>query len=174
MDQILAEARTRIMTSVEGSRPSHRISNTNPLPPPAAPPGEISDPEEDPHLAHFLMCPVHLREYNTTDHLPHLIFPCGHTVCREACVRETRCPLCRTNFRNHCLNRGLVEVMHTINAPISEGIPKMSDNHFLQELNINKKVIERLSPINANITISFALHYNRIKNNLSDEDEETK
>lgn len=134
MENIMAEARTRIL---QHTRP------TAVTPPPSPPPGRIED-EDDPLTSHFLMCPVHLREYDCEEHLPHVIFPCGHTVCREACVRETRCPLCRTSFRNHALNRGLLEVMRTINRPTAEGVPKLSENKFLQALQMHRQSIETM------------------------------
>jgi hypothetical protein len=131
MNDIIAEARRSVL----------RSSSTDAIPPP--PPGTLS-PIEDEDI-HFLRCPVHLRDYDTEEHLPHVIYPCGHTVCREVCVRESRCPLCRTSFRNHALNRSLIEVISTINTPLSEPDPKLEDNAFLRVLQHKKKIVDSMN-----------------------------
>ena len=136
INQVLAEARARIL---------HQRPPPPPQPSAAAnanPPGNLA--EEDAESLHFLTCPVHLREFDTEDHQPHVIFPCGHTVCREVCIRESRCPLCRVSFRNHAVNRGLLEVIQTMNAPLPIAEPEVKNNQFLVVLQRRRGVLETM------------------------------
>tara|TARA_B110000967_G_C18834073_1_gene535648 strand:+ start:695 stop:1324 length:630 start_codon:yes stop_codon:yes gene_type:complete len=132
----MIQARERLTERISHMADAHAsISSTVPPPPSSA---------EDFEEPSFLTCPVHLRDYNKEDHLPHVIFPCGHTICREACVRESRCPLCRVSFRNHALNRGLLDVISAIESSNVVRPLNNEKNKFLMCLSKYKRIIETI------------------------------
>ena len=133
---------------IRSARTAARISHeARPPPPPSEepPPGELSsrtmEEEENEEMTPFV-CPIHLREYNATDHRPHTIMPCGHTVCRATCIRETRCPICRGRVMHHAPCRGLIDVISTISQPTSKAKPPIEENDFIRVLQKNSREIE--------------------------------
>lgn len=139
LDSIIHAARTAARISHESNRPPPPSSS-----PPATPPGRLSraaEEEESNEMTPFI-CPIHLREYNAAEHRPHTIMPCGHTVCRATCIRETRCPICRGRIMHHAPCRGLIDVISTISQPSSQAKPPIEENDFLRALQKHSREIE--------------------------------
>lgn len=105
-----------------------------PPPPSTDTPSSDDDTPRDDNQSLFACC-VHLRDFDADTHKPHVLFPCGHTVCEETCQRETRCPVCRTPFRNHALNRNLMHVLEAMRdaADHTSDLPH-DKNTFLKAL----------------------------------------
>ena len=146
VNQIIREARSRGLR--HESTVAARISVAPPPPPPGRLEGreEIDDDlvEEHEELACF-RCPVHLTDYNADDHQPHVMIPCGHTACRETCLRETRCPICRVVFRQHTMNRSLMSVLEIMSRPSPELKPPNEHNKFIAVLRSSKRVINDMT-----------------------------
>ena len=136
---------------IHAARTAARVSHdARPPPPPSAePPRELSsrvamEEEESNEMTPFI-CPIHLREYNAAEHRPHTIMPCGHTVCRATCIRETRCPICRGRIMHHAPCRGLIDVIATISQPSSQAKPPIEENEFVRVLQKNSRTIEGIT-----------------------------
>lgn len=56
-------------------------------------------------------CPICLESYNETNHQPNVLYPCGHTLCKECLKKLTskKCALCNTVFTDFVPNWQLIQ-----------------------------------------------------------------
>ena len=111
---------------------------------PPSPPPELS--EDETTEGGMFTCCVHLRDFDAEDHIPTVLFPCGHTVCDETCRRETRCPICRQPFRHHAVNRNVLDLIRVMReASTTAGEITHEKNAFLMALRKHQRVIDRMT-----------------------------
>ena len=53
-------------------------------------------------------CVVCYEQYNDSNRMPHMLIPCGHTICRECLGSITNCPKCRKNIERTVENWDLI------------------------------------------------------------------
>ena len=53
-------------------------------------------------------CVVCYEQYNDSNRKPQVLFPCGHTICKECLGSITNCPKCRKNIERTVVNWDLI------------------------------------------------------------------
>lgn len=61
-------------------------------------------------------CAICLEEYDRSDHLPMLLIPCLHSICKHDLnqLKTQRCPICRTEMTGTGVNKAVVELIEEI------------------------------------------------------------
>ena len=62
-------------------------------------------------------CVVCYEQYNDSNRMPHMLIPCGHTICRECLGSITNCPKCRKNIERTVENWDLIPSNDQTNDP---------------------------------------------------------
>ena len=58
-------------------------------------------------------CPICRENYNKNTRCAHVIFPCGHSFCKECIDKISLCAICRKPIENNAVNWGLQSKIST-------------------------------------------------------------
>ena len=89
-------------------------------------------------------CSICNEDYDTKDHKPYTIFPCGHCFCLK-CINlltQQQCPNCRGILQSKIVNRGVLDIIEqskqkSTNKPLSLVIETRSSAAFSNEYKLN-------------------------------------
>ncbi|KAH0785255.1 zinc finger protein [Histomonas meleagridis] len=129
----------------------------NPNPPPKPQPKQLTAIPDD------YMCPVCYEIMKRPDHVPMILFPCGHTACKS-CIDSyqnksghKRCCLCNQEFQNYATNYNLLHLIENDEIP----------NQFQAQTNQLDKYHKKFNEKKEKMFLYFE-QQNKLKNQLKD------